>query len=203
MTQAVTTNNKTDKKNAPPAGLDANNVQNHLGRDQDGFLTVELDRPMFKAEVFLTKKAGESFETYEGPICQGYVLGSVAMPEAEDQETGELRPWNCYVIELTVPTKATDRGNIVDRAVGDMVLVAETAQLRQALDAKAVNHPSLMAHVKIIPVSRAPMPDDAKRKMWKTIVRVHPTLVPRKQSSSGNGILAGLLASANTAQLAG
>lgn len=201
---ATATNNKDKNKNAPlPTETAAPAPAAEAAPSAGGFQKVELDRPSFKAELFLSKKPGSLIETYEGPICQGYVVGHVEMPEMLDTETGEMRAWYCYVIELTAPTKAVDRNVQKDMSLGEQVLVAETAQLRQAIPQAVANHPTHMLHVQIKPISRAPMPDDATRRMWKTDVLVHPVPVPRKKALSGNSVIASMLASAKTAQLAG
>jgi len=202
MTQsAVDTKSKKNggTNEIPPAAADVFAKAPEAG----GFRKVELDRPTFKAELFLTKAAGSLVETYEGPICQGHVVGHVEMPEMLDESTGDMRKWFCYVLELTAPTKGVDRDVVKDLGIGDQILVAETAKIKQAIPADVANHPTHMLHVQIKPISRAPMADDKTRKIWHTEVFVHANPVPRKQALSGNSVIASMRASAKTAQLGG
>ncbi len=130
------------------------------------------------------------------------MVGHVEMPEMLDTETGELRAWFCYVIELTAPTTGVDRGQPKELGVGDQVLVAETAKLKQAIPIKVANHPTLMVEVQIKPISRAPMADDPTKRMWNTKVAVAQP-VSRRKALSGNSIIAGMLSSASSPQLNG
>jgi hypothetical protein len=60
-----------------------------------------------------------------------------------------------------------------------------------------------MLEVQIRPIDRKPMPDDPTRRMWHTDVFVKKTLLSRRAAVSGNAVIAGMLASAKTAQLGG
>lgn len=203
MTATATASNttKNNGKNAAPLP-EAETAAAFPKAGGGEFQKVDLDRPSFKAELFLAKEPGSLIEIYKGPICQGYVTGLVAMPEAFDEETGELRPWNVYVVELTAPTTAVDRGEKRDMKKGEIVIVAETALLKQAIPAVVANHPTQMLHVQICPISREPMKDDGKKRLWKTDVHVAAP-VARKSVLSGNSVIASMLASAKTAQLPG
>jgi len=187
MSTATQTQTQTQKTNGGTAHTAA----------KDEFVDYKIDVPTFKPELFSQRdEKNPKREIYKGLPVQGYVVGH-ELVNVKDPETGETKTQGLYTLQLTAPTKATNRdGETVDLKVGDALKLWANAQIKQALPPEVANHPGGVVEVRITPLYREPMPKSDK-KMWTFDFKLKPEPIARKQiRGSGGAVIARLLATA-------
>lgn len=164
-------------------------VKQNVKGGADEFVEIKVDRDSLKFELFTARdEKNPNLEKYNGMPVEGFLVAFLDMGERLDEETGEMKATQAFVLELTKPTKAINMaGEVVDKKIGDEVLLWPNAMLNQALrlatgvqDLRAMaSHPSHMIKIRVTPIHREPIKGDAKKKMWRFKTEAVPRPFPR------------------------
>lgn len=157
------------------------------GEDDFAGASLNLNRLSFKPELYTERVQGTQKERYVGDPVIGKVVGFAKVAEMLDEQTGELRDWEAYIVELEKDCNSCSnraKETVIGKA-GEEIFVSATSVLAQAIPEKVANHPTQMLRVKIQPLERTPH-DGGKKKLWSYTITpaIRNNPVPRPASAA-------------------
>lgn len=198
MTQQVSNSDKATKTGkskeveAPPTTSQTGSAP----VEKDEFCDFIIDRPRWKPELQSTRDpANPENELYTGQPLEGYPIGCRDVEFDDEENEGQKRLSRFYMFRLTKELQCIQDKKPILVPVGGEIDVTENAQLKQFLSERLANHPTMLVNVRITPLFRGPLPNNAKRKMWRFKFGIGKA-VARKTIASGQNTMAMLMSTA-------